>query len=295
MIVLLALLSAFVFGSGVVVQQRAAMGEPAELAGRPGLIVRLMHRPIWVVGLGADIVGFALQAAALQQGSLVVVQPLITTSLLFALILASAWYREPISVGEWGAVVLVLGGLSVFLIVASPGEQSSAAGDLRGWLLCSAVVTLVACLAVAAGLSATGRARAALLGVSAGIADAFMAVLAKAFAGSFDHGVAAVFRSWTPYALVVAGGAAILLVTTAYQAGHATVSLPIITVTDPLVGALIGITLFGEHLALGGARGPVVTLALLAMAGGLVALGRDRRLTAAIVEEPSRATFGGPT
>jgi len=294
-IVLLALLSAFVFGSGVVVQQRAAMEEPVELAARPGLILRLMRRPIWVVGLGADVVGFGLQAAALQKGSLVVVQPLITTSLLFALILASAWYREPISLGEWGAVVLVLAGLSVFLIVASPSEHSSAAGDLRGWLLCSAVVTLVACVAVAAGLSADGRARAALLGVSAGVADAFMAVLAKAFAGSFDHGVAAVFRSWTPYALVAAGAAAILLVTTAYQAGHPTVSLPIITVTDPLVGALIGITLFGERLALGGSRGPVVTLALLAMAGGLVALGRDKRLTAAIVEGPSRATVGGPT
>src|SRR5207253_1967303 len=106
---------------------------------------------------------------------------------------------------------------------------------------------------------------------------------------SFDHGLAGVFRSWTPYALVAGGAAAILLVTTAYQAGHPTVSLPIITVTDPLVGALIGITLFGERLALGGSRGPVVTLALLAMAGGLVALGRDKRLTAAIVEGPSRA------
>ena len=156
-------------------------------------------------------------------------------------------------------------------------------------------MTVAACVTVAAGLSASGRARAALLGVSAGIADAFMAVLAKAFAGSFDHGLAGVFRSWTPYALVAGGAAAILLVTTAYQAGHPTVSLPIITVTDPLVGALVGITLFGEHLALGGLRGPIVTVALLAMAGGLVALGRDRRLTAAIVDEAPRAPIVGPT
>jgi hypothetical protein len=56
--------------------------------------------------------------------------------------------------------------------------------------------------------------------------------------------LAGVFLTWTPYALVVGGLTAILLVSTAYQAGHPTISLPIITVVDPLVGSLVGITLF---------------------------------------------------
>ena len=69
---------------------------------------------------------------------------------------------------------------------------------------------------------------------------------------------------------------------TAYQAGHPTVSLPIITVADPLVGSLIGISLFGERLELNGLRGPGMVLALLAMGTGLVALGRNSRVARAM-------------
>jgi hypothetical protein len=73
-----------------------------------------------------------------------------------------------------------------------------------------------------------------------------------------------------------------LLVSTAYQAGHPTVSLPIITITDPLVASLIGISLFGETMLLDGVRGPLVLLALVAMAAGLLTLGRDTRLASEV-------------
>jgi drug/metabolite transporter (DMT)-like permease len=284
MIVFLALLAAFVFGTGVVLQQRAAMEVPEDQAARPALLVRLARRPMWVIGLGADVAGFGLQAAALHHGSLILVQPLITTSLLFTLVLTSAWYHEAISRTEWAAVLLVLAGLSVFLIVASPTEESRAIANTQGWLLCTGTVVLATVLAVGGGLRAHGRVRAACLGVSAGIADAFMAVLAKALAGEWDRGIAALVRSWTPYALLAGGVATLLLVSTAYQAGHPTVSLPIITVTDPLVGSLIGILLFGEELTLGGLRSPIVVLALAAMVAGLVSLGRDTRLAEVMAE-----------
>jgi drug/metabolite transporter (DMT)-like permease len=277
-IVFLALLSAFVYGAGVVLQQRAAVEEPPEEAARPRLLLRLVRRPIWLLGLACDIVGFGLQAAALHRGSLVIVQPLITTSLVFALVLTAAATHEPISRRQWTAVALVLIGLAVFLIVAAPDEESSAVATMRDWILTTGTIALFAGAALAAGLRAVGSARAALFAMAAGIADAFMAVMAKAFSGSFDHGLAATFRSWTPYALVAAGLVAILLISTAYQAGHPTVSLPIITVTDPLVASLIGISLFGDQLQLSGVRGPLVVLALAATAAGLLALSRDSRL-----------------
>jgi drug/metabolite transporter (DMT)-like permease len=286
-IVVLALLAALVFGGGVVLQQRASLAEPQELAARPGLLIRLFRRPLWLLGLCADAGGFGLQAAALHHGSLVVVQPLITTSLLFTLVFAALLYHEAISLHEWGNIVLMLAGLSVFLVVASPNEQSSALDvDAATWLLCAAVVILVIASAVMFGLRSRGAARAALFGLAAGVADAFMAVLAKPFAGSFDRGLGHVFLSWTPYALAAAGIVALLLVSTAYQAGHATVSLPIITVTDPLVGSLIGISLFGEHLSLGGLRGPVVIAALAAMVFGVVSLSRDTRLADDVAGNP---------
>jgi drug/metabolite transporter (DMT)-like permease len=282
-IVLLALLAAFVFGGGVVLQQRAAMEVPVEFAARPTLLVRLFRRPLWMLGLVADVAGFGLQAAALRHGSLVVVQPLITTSLLFTLIFAAVWYHESISFSEWVSVVLVLIGLSVFLVVAAPNETSSSLDVATStWLLCTGTVVVVMALSVLWGLRSSGPLRAGLLGLAAGVADAFMAVLAKAFAGSFDKGVASVFRSWTPYALAVGGILALLLISTAYQAGHPTTSLPIITVTDPLVGSLIGISVFGEHLMIGGVRSPLILVALAIMFAGLVNLSRNSRLASEV-------------
>ena len=283
MIVFLALLSAFVYGAGVVLQQRAALEAPPEEAARPRLLLRLVRRPLWLLGLAADIVGFGLQAAALHRGSLVVVQPLITTSLVFALVLTSVWTHEPISRRQWTAVGMVLLGLAVFLIVAAPNEESSAVAGMRDWILTTTTITAAAGVALAAGLRAVGSARAAFFAVAAGIADAFMAVMAKTFSGSFDDGLAATFRSWTPYALIAAGLIAMLLISTAYQAGHPTVSLPIITVTDPLVASLIGISLFGDELLLDGVRGPLVLLALAAIGTGLLMLSRDSRLANEVV------------
>ena len=283
MIVFLALLSAFVYGAGVVLQQRAALEAPPEEAARPRLLLRLVRRPLWLLGLSADVVGFGLQAAALHRGSLVVVQPLITTSLVFALVLTAMWTHEPISRRQWTAVGMVLLGLAVFLIVAAPNEESSAVAGMRDWILTTTTITAAAGVALAAGLRAVGSARAAFFAVAAGIADAFMAVMAKTFSGSFDDGLAATFRSWTPYALVAAGLIAMLLISTAYQAGHPTVSLPIITVTDPLVASVIGISLFGDELLLDGVRGPLVLLALAAIGTGLLMLSRDSRLANEVV------------
>jgi len=284
--IVLALLAAFVFATGVVLQQHVAWQEPQEHAAKPRLLWRLARRPLWLLGMGADVIAFGLQAVALHRGSLVVVQPLLTTSLLFTLFLTSITTQRPIVLRQWAAVALVLTGLGVFLADAAPTTPSGAgtAGS-AAWLLCTGAVLAVTAMAVSAGLRHTGTARAALFGVAAGMADAFMATLAKAFSDSFDHGVGRVFATWTPYAVVGAGLISLTLISTAYQAGHPTVSLPVITVVDPVVSCLIGLTLYGERLTLGGLRAPLLPLALVAMGIGLVMLGRDDRVAAEVARE----------
>jgi len=284
-IVMLALVSALAFGAGVAFEARAAAEIPTAHAGRPSLLVRLVRRPLWVTGLVLNVAGFALQTAALHRGSLVVVQPLLTTSLLFTLLIIAAWTGNPISRAQWTAILLVVLGLAIFLGVASPGDAGTATADTSSWLLCTVVVVTILAVTLAIGLRTGGTARAALLGVAAGTSDAFMATLAKAFSGSLDHGVWAVFRTWTPYAVVVAGITALVFISTAYQAGRPTVTLPIITVLDPIVAVLIGLTLYNEQLRFGGMRGPAIALAMAAMLTGLLILTRDDEVAAEVVPE----------
>jgi len=284
--VFLAVVAAVVFGVGVAMQRHEATEADIGESLRPGLLLGLMRRPLWVAGFAAEIIAFGFQAAALRHGSLVLVQPILATPVVVALVVGVWWWGETVHRRDWFAVAAVIGGLAVFMVVSQPSSMShgdTAAGNW-GWMVGGMVFGCA--LAVAVGARSVGVARAATLGLAAGAADALMATLTKAFAGRLDHGIAATVRSWTPWAVVVAGIAAVLLTQSAYQAGHPTVSLPIITVVDPVVSAIVGITLFAERFVFAGAGGALAVVAALVVIGGLVTLCQSPSVA---MPEPSEA------
>ncbi len=280
MTIVLALLSAALFGAGVALQQRPASEVPVRYAGRLVLLARVARQPAWVAGAVAELLGFALQVAALRRGSLIVVQPLITTSLIFTIALVSSWTHEPVSRAEWTAVISVVVGLAGFLVLAAPSEHSSGVTSRADWLLFTVPLLAALALLVPAGLRGSVRRRAVILGLAAGLGDGFMAVLTKAFAQSTEEGIGSMLTSWVPYALCGAGIVALVLSQTAYQTGRPKVSLPLITVVEPLVSCGAGVFLFGEAVHLGGARGPFVVVAVAVMGAGLVVLSRSAKAEA---------------
>ncbi|MBM3671547.1 MAG: hypothetical protein FJW86_05120 [Actinobacteria bacterium] len=279
MTIALALLADAVFGLGVALQHRAALEVPQEHALRVGLLTRLVRRPLWLLGLACEIGGFALHAAALSSGSLVLVQPILTLDLVFTLAIAAAWTHRRLRPRDWAGVGCTILGVAAFLVAASPTEQSTATSDTTGWLLCVAAVVPVAAVTAIWALRSHGVSRAVLLAVAGGVANGFMAVLTKAFADKLEDGVGATFGSWQPYALIPAGILATLLIQSAYQAGHPTVVLPTMNVVDPLVSTLIGALLFGETIAAGGVRGFAVGASVAVMLAGLIWLGRNPLIT----------------
>jgi hypothetical protein len=84
----LALAAALLFALGTVLQQKAGLEEPAT-GSSSGLLIQMAKRPVWLVGIAADGLGFGCQAAALGFGRLAVVQPLLVASVVFALPLGS--------------------------------------------------------------------------------------------------------------------------------------------------------------------------------------------------------------
>lgn len=115
----LALLAAFLFALGSVLQQRAGLDEPSE-GSSAGLLLRMARRPVWIVGIAADAIGFVAQAAALAIGRLAVVQPVLVASLVFALPLGARFTGQRISRSDVLAALLVTGALIVFLTIADP-------------------------------------------------------------------------------------------------------------------------------------------------------------------------------
>jgi len=90
LVVLFALLAALFLAIGIVVRQRATMDVPEEQGVSAVMVLTLLRRPLWWGGTAAAIAGFVFQALALAYGSLLLVQPILVSALLFALPIA-AW------------------------------------------------------------------------------------------------------------------------------------------------------------------------------------------------------------
>ena len=279
MSIVIALAAAFLLGTGVALQHQQAATMSDESSVRPGLLIALIQRPLWLLGLACDIAGFGLQAVALERGSLVVVEPVIATSLVFSLLVLGAMTHVRFSARELGSAVVVVGGLALFLLSASPTASSHASASLRGWVTCAVIVWGgVAVVAVWAAGRPT-RVRGVALAVCAGLAAGFLAVSSKAFGDRLGDGVASTLGSWQPYVLIASGIATTLLLQSAYQANEPTLTFPLIEITAPLTAATIGISLFDESIALDGWRSVVVVIAVALMVGGIINLGRDSMIT----------------
>ena len=89
------------------------------------------------------------------------------------------------------------------------------------------------------------------------------------------QGVIHTLATWTPYALLVAGVAALLLTQSAFHAGALRLSLPTLTVVQPLVAVAIGLGFFGERVRSGGVAPVLEVLGLLLVTVGVFLLGRS--------------------
>jgi hypothetical protein len=272
----LALVAAAFFALATVLEQRGAMQEPDSMALRPRFLLRLVRKPVWLLGLLADATGYGVQAAALGFGRLIVVQPLLVSSVVLALPLGVWLTNQRIGRREVLGAAAVCGGLVVFKLVATPAGGRA---DSTGWRWVAAA-SLVGGLAVLLVLAAHRRPaglRATLLGTAAGlIFGGLVAALTKATVDRFDEGPAAVFGDWHVYALAFTGVSAFLLFQASLQTGALPPAMTAETVLETAAGVAAGIFLFQERLDEDPWQTVVSLLALGTVVAGLTALSRCR-------------------
>ncbi|MCW2953852.1 MAG: hypothetical protein JWQ48_3022 [Conexibacter sp.] len=271
MAVLLALAAAVVFALGTVLQQQVAEQSSDDDALRAGFLLQLARRPRWLAGIAADGAGFVFQFLALQAGRLVVVQPVIATSVVFALPFGAWLGGARPGRRELGAAVAVTVGLIAFLIVSDPRGGRSDPTTLA-WICSGGACAAASGLLVLAARGRPPGQRAALIGIATGILFGLSALLTKAVGEQLDKGIVDVVADWHLYALIVVGWASMTLSQASLQSGALGAAIATQMAVDPLTSVLLGIFALGERLhetALG-AAGSV--LALLVMIGGVIVL-----------------------
>ncbi len=275
-IVLLSLASAAAYGAAAVLQHHeAAKEEPAS----GSLLVRLLHQPMWLAGSLLDGVGYLFQFMALRRGSLALVEPLLVLSLVFALPVAARVDHRKVSRADVTAALVTVAGLTLFQEVARPALGHPSATPVA-WVALTAIIA-VSCglLALLARHSPPKRA-ALLYAAASGTAFGYVAAVTERTGHLLDHGVWHVFTSWAPYALVIAAVAALALTQQAFNAGVLSLSLPTLTVAQPLVALAIGIGFFGERVSSRGVAPIAEVLGLVVMTVGVYSLTRSPVLAA---------------
>ncbi len=272
---LCAVLAAGLYAVASVLQQRTASAESHEHALRIGLLGRLIQNPLWLLGVVADVLGFVFQFLALATGTLVVVQPLLVSGLLFALPIGARWGGFRMQAQDWVGAVTVCAGLGVFLVVARPAPGHDNVRLFTWAIILGTAVVMCGTLLLACRHRSL-RQRAVLLSGVAGISYGVAAALTKACAHLLSRGVTVLLTHWQPYVLVGVGLGGMVIIQSAFQAGTLDASLPTMTVVDPVVSILIGAIAFGESVDIGLVTSSVEVLSLVVMTVGVFLLARTK-------------------
>ncbi|MFD5587639.1 MULTISPECIES: DMT family transporter [unclassified Streptomyces] len=254
-----ALGAAVCFGTATVLQAIAARAAAAPgRGGDAALLLRALRQWRYLAGLALDGLGFLLQIAALRSVPIYAVGAALAASLAVTAVAASRLLRTRLSGVEWAAVGVVCAGLAMLgLASGTEGEESGPAGLDWAMLATAAGVLLLGALAG----RLTGRARALLLGLGAGFGFGVVEVSVRLIDSLDPYDL---LRDPAAYALLLGGGAAFLLLTSALQRGSVTTSTAGMVIGETVGPALIGVVWLGDRTREG--------LAWLAVLGFAVAV-----------------------
>jgi drug/metabolite transporter (DMT)-like permease len=246
---LLALGAAFMFALAATLQQKGALGMGEVSLASPRSFVNLAKQPYWLFGTLALIGGYVLQASALDRGDLAVIQPLLVTTIVFALPLGYLLTHQVVNRRQVVAAGLVVVGLATFTVVGKAAEGNDEAPGWE-WAAAIAVIGIVtAGLLVLGGRGSLAR-KAAAYGACAGILYGLSASLWKPVSVGFQaDGLAGLLTEWEFFFFALAGIVAFLVQQVSLATGRLAPSVAMTAVLNPLVSVAIGILLLEEYLA----------------------------------------------
>jgi len=255
--ILLAVLSAALLTLGNHFQSRGVAARTAAGSGSIGVSQAwgLVREPVWLAGSALFGLAILVQLGALTFAPLIVVQPVGVIALVFASLLTAAVTKRAPNVREVAAIAVCVLSLGAFVAIAAAVSEQTTITDAQ---LIAVLIVLLVVLAVTFAALVIRRSRRmppvvfVLLG---GLYAGFVATLGKTV----------ILRVQTAFALqdyslddrnlltiacgvgiVVAGALSIYFVQTAHTVNNPQVVVAGLTVVDPFVAVVLGITVLQE-------------------------------------------------
>jgi drug/metabolite transporter (DMT)-like permease len=244
----LALLAALCFALAATLWQKAALGVTGVSFRSPKTLLVLLTQWVWLLGLAAQIAGVVLQGAALDRGRVSIIQPLLVTTVVWALPLGYFLTHQAIGVREMAGAATIVAGLALF---AAFGDPAAGLDDAPGsdWIA-SILVIAAACTALLVFANRGSLSmRAALLGTVSGLLYGLSATLMKPVVENVHlHGVAHVVAGWEFWVWAAAGIIGFVFQQISLATGRLVPSVAAVSVANPVVSVLLGALVLQERL-----------------------------------------------
>ncbi|WP_217166958.1 DMT family transporter [Streptomyces sp. AC512_CC834] len=266
--VLLSLVSAVAYAGGAIVQEQVASSSP-------GAQYAPLRRPGWWGAVALNGLGGLLHVVALALGPLSLVQPLGALTIVFALPMAALFVGRRAGATAWRGALMATVGLAglLSLVGASEAQSLDTAQRVGAALVTGGVV--VALMIAGRAAHRHPAVRSILLATASGIAFGMSSVFTKTVAVDWTGGVtAADLPSLAVIGVLATAG--MVLSQASYRGAGLAAPLATLTVVNPVVAAVVGITMFGETFRYG-TTGTVLALSCgVVAAGGLILLTTER-------------------
>ena len=218
------------------------------------------------------------------------IQPLLVTTIVFALPLGYFLTKQHVGRREVIGAIVIIVGLALFVYFGDPagGNENAPNGQ---WAIAFAVLGAVSAVLLVFGRGGDLSMKAAVYGTVSGIMFGLSSALTKPTLEFLHESVGTMLSHWECYALAIAGIGGFVLQQVSLGTGRLAPSVATVSVANPVVGILIGVLLLDERLsrptwhvvlaviglALALVGAVVISLAHEAAKEELVAGGRRRR------------------
>ncbi|MGW1909597.1 DMT family transporter [Streptomyces sp. NPDC002076] len=237
-----ALGAAVCFGTATVLQAVAARAAGADGGGgEAALLLRALRQWRYIAGLALDGLGFLFQIAALRSLPIYAVSAALASSLAVTAVVAARLLRVRLSGTEWSAVAVVCAGLAMLGLASGPEGRQGGSQALAYVMLAVAVGILLLALA---GGRLSGPARALALGLGAGFGFGVVEVSVRLIDSLAPTDL---LTNPATYALLIGGGAAFMLLTSALQRGSVTTATAGMVIGETIGPAAVGVVWLGDR------------------------------------------------
>lgn len=268
------IVAAMLSGFGFVLQQHAAEQVQTVEFLRLGLIAKLVRNRRWLGGIAALVAGDLLGAWTLGHLTLSITEPLLTTSLIFALVLAVPLSGQALRRTEIVGAVLLCAGVAALSATRSVVSPSESFGSVSHWPA-AGLIALIAAVLVSVGRRRSGIARAALTGTASGLVFGIADALTRTSVEILDgRDPVHLLATWPGYATLATSLVGLWLMQNAFNAAPLHASLPAVTAAEPAAGIVLGVVVFGDVVHVSPLLLALQAAAIAAMVGGVILVAR---------------------